>query len=87
MTLYRRGLKAYFKIRNCLGINFRDHVKLSLDLFDALIKPILLYGIEIWECLKQGFNDKNSIEKLNIKLCKHILGVTKRIPMLDADAN
>ena len=39
-----------------------DHVKLSLDLFDALIKPILFYGIELWGCLKQGFNDKNPIK-------------------------
>ena len=76
--LCRRGLKAYSKLRNCLGVNFRNHAKLSLDLFDALVKPILIYGIELWGCLKQGLNDKNPIEKLNIKLCKHILGVTKR---------
>ena len=44
--LYRRGMKAYFELRHCLGINFRDHVKLSLDLFDALIEPILVYGTE-----------------------------------------
>ena len=59
-------------------MNFRNHTKLSLDLFDAVVKPILIYGIELWGCLKQGFNDKNPIEKLNITLCKHILGVTKR---------
>ena len=76
--LYRRGLKAYFKLRNCLGINFRNHVRLSLDLFDALAKPILIYVIELWGCLKEGFNDRNPVEKLDIKLCKHILGVKKR---------
>ena len=71
-------MKAYFKLRNCLGVTFRDNFKISLDLFDALIKPILLYGIELWGCLKQGFSDKNPIEKLNIKFFKHTLGVTKR---------
>ena len=35
--LYRRGLKTYFKLRNCFGMNYRDHVVLSLDLFDALV--------------------------------------------------
>ena len=64
--LYRRGLKAYFKLRRCLGINFRDYGKLSLGLFDALIKPILLYGIGLWSCLKQGFSDRIPIEKLKI---------------------
>ena len=75
--LYKRGLKAYFKLRNCLDESFRNHVHLFFNLFDTLIKPILMYGIELWGSLKQGFNDMNPIEKLNTKLCKHILGVTK----------
>ena len=75
--LYKRGLKAYFKLRNCLGKTFRSHITLAIDLFDALVKPILTYGIDFWGCLKQAFSDMNPIEKLNIKLCKHILGVTK----------
>ena len=82
--LYGRGLKVYFKLRNCLEVNFRDHAKLSLDLFDGLVKLTLIYGIELWGCLKQGFNNKNPIENLNIKLCKHSLGVRKRASNVDS---
>ena len=67
--LYKRDLKAYYKLRNCLGKTFRNHISLSINLFDSLVNPILTYGIELfWGCLKQAFSDMNPIEKLNIKL-------------------
>ena len=53
--LYKRGLKAYFKLRNCLGESFRNHVHLFFNLFDTLIKPILMYGIELWGGFKTRF--------------------------------
>ncbi len=62
------GGGGYFKLRNCLGshITFRSHITLAIDLFDALVKPILTYGIDFWGCLKQAFRDMNPIEKVNI---------------------
>jgi hypothetical protein len=39
-----------------------------LDLFDKIVKPILLYGCEVW-----GFSDNYVIEKIHLKFCKLIL--------------
>ncbi len=44
--LYKKGLKAYFKLIRSLNPAPKPHI--SLHLFDHLIKPILLYGCEIW---------------------------------------
>jgi hypothetical protein len=38
-----------------------------LDTFDKMVRPIFLYGCEIW-----GFNKSTLIEKLHLKFCKHI---------------
>ena len=77
--LYKRGLKAYFKLKSCLDDLFRRNITLKIKLFDSLVKPILLYGADFWGCLKHGFSDVNPIEKLNIKLCKHLLGVKRSV--------
>ena len=44
--LYKRGLKAYFKLM--ISLNPAPTPSVSLHLFDHLLKPILLYGCEIW---------------------------------------
>ena len=44
--IYKRGLKAYFKLIRTL--NPLPKPSMSLHLFDHLVKPILLYGCEIW---------------------------------------
>ena len=75
--LYKRGLKAYFKMKNCLGETFKQHIQVTLKLFDSLVKPILLYGIDFRGCFRISFNDQNPVEKLHLKLCKEILGVKK----------
>ena len=60
-NLYRKGLKALFKVKTC----FQGHspkIKTILHIFDHTIKPILLYGSEIWgsfpaqKLLTQGDN-------------------------------
>ena len=46
-NLYHKGLKALFKVKKC----FQGHspkIKTILHIFDHTIKPILLYGSEIW---------------------------------------
>ena len=35
-------------------------VKIQLDLFDKMVKPILLYGCEVW-----GFSNNDIIEKVH----------------------
>jgi hypothetical protein len=44
--LYNKGLKAYFKLSRSIGTEVK--VGTMLHLFDHLIKPILLYGAEIF---------------------------------------
>ena len=74
--------------RNIISLN--PNINTSIHLFDHAIKPILLYGSEIWACSlpkKTSIDDLfdfNKIarsfysEKLHIHFCKYILGVHKR---------
>ena len=50
-------------------------VDLSLQLFDSLAMPILLYCCEVW-----GYEDFKILEKLHLKFCKLILGVPRSAP-------
>ena len=74
--------------RNIISLN--PNINTSIHIFDHTIKPILLYGSEIWACSlpkKTSIDDLfdfNKIarsfysEKLHIHFCKYILGVHKR---------
>lgn len=42
----------------------------KVDMFDKIIKLILLYGCEVW-----GFYNINFFEKLYLKFCKYILNL------------
>jgi len=66
--LYKRGLKAYFKLISSL--NPRPKPSIMLHLFDNIIKPVLLYGCEIWSPIdltyrrnKYPLNEKASFLK------------------------
>ena len=48
-------------------------VECLLDLFDKVVKPILLYGSEVW-----GFGDNRVIERVHLKVCKIILDFLKK---------
>ena len=59
---------------------------LSLKLFDTLISPIASYAGAVWGVFCTGKNldvnniniyDKAPMEKINLKLCKYLLGVNK----------
>ncbi len=57
--LYKKGLKAYFKLLKIL--NPLPSAKTVLHLFDHLIKPILLYGCEIWgPCKIKSYSNTQS---------------------------
>lgn len=56
--LKKVALKALFKLRRDMGNNFRTDITLTIRLFDSLIKPILLYGSEIWGAeIKKNMNN------------------------------
>ena len=71
-----RAFKAFMKLRNQMGTSFNKFIPITLDLFDTMIKPILLYSSDFWGCLK--LPKENPIEKLHITFCKQILGVQKQ---------
>ena len=87
--LYKKGLKAYFKL--CKNIlNLHPCLRTSLHIFDHTVKPILLYGSEIWGIYNPASSKfRNGIsldkifkdiepEKLHIKFAKFILGVNRK---------
>ena len=50
-------------------------IDMQIDLFNKMIKPILLYGCEIW-----GFGNIDIIERVQLKFFKHILHLKKSTP-------
>ena len=50
-------------------------IQMQVDLFNKTIKPILLYGCEIW-----GFGNLDPIERVQLKFFKHILNLKKSTP-------
>ena len=57
------------------GILLNLSIQCQYDLFDKIVKPILLYGCEIWV-----FCNFEVIEKVHLKFCKLLLKVKKTTP-------
>ena len=89
--LYKRALKAFFKLRSNFG-DLSPNIDTSLHIFDHTVKPILLYGSEIWGLctpssralknvtdfkLEKAYS-KYECDKLTTKFYKYVLGVHKR---------
>ena len=89
--LYKRALKAFFKLISIFG-DLSPDIDTSLHIFDHTVKPILLYGSEIWGlCSPSSTALKNETEfklekaysnyeceKLTTKYYKYVLGVNKK---------
>ena len=58
-----------------LGRKHNLSIKCLLSLFDKMVKPILLYGCEIW-----GFGNNDVLEKVHLKFCKMILNLKTSTP-------
>ena len=59
-----RAGKALFKLKTKMGEMFYKDVSTTIQLFDALIKPILMYMSDFWGCLK--IPKSNPIEKREV---------------------
>ena len=83
--LYQKALKALFKLKSDFLVH-NPEVKTSIHVFDHTIKPILLYGCEIWGYFNpftSRFRNGNipidqilsklHCEKLHLKFCKFLL--------------
>jgi hypothetical protein len=53
-------------------------ISCQLDLFDILVKPILLCGCETW-----GSGNNDILEKIHLKFCKIILHLKATTPNYD----
>ena len=78
--LYNKGLKAFFSLRRKFS-NFSElPFNISMKLFDALIKPIITYGSEVWISdykINLSNIDQLPTEKLQHKMLKQVLGVNR----------
>ena len=75
-SLYKKSLRALFSIYASLNVySDGSSIPLFLKLFDALVKPVLLYGSEIWGHITFNKKTNNPLEKLVNKFHKILLGV------------
>ena len=74
-----KATRALYAIKAKVNIN-KLPIRVALKLFDALIKPILLYASETWEPFL-NYNDEKwdygDIEKVHLQFIKQILGVNR----------
>lgn len=86
-TLYKKGLKSLFKLKNI--ITPLPKISTCLHLFNHLVKPVILYSSEVWsysifgernfakittDSFEKLYNTRTSpIEKILIKYCKMLL--------------
>ena len=60
-----------------MGNDFKEYIKLTMKLFDALISPILFYASEVWGIDCNGQLEKDPAELVQNKFLKWLLGVNK----------
>ena len=76
--LSKKATKIVFTIKRLLSNIDSSAVETRNKLFDALVKPVLLYGCEVWgpELLSYKTHFvKGTIEQVHIKFCKQTLNV------------
>ena len=61
-----------------MGVYFNRYPDTTLLLFDALIKPIILYMSDFWGCL--AMQNNNPIDIVQNKFLKQMLGVQTQTP-------
>ena len=73
-ALADKGTKAMHEILK-RGKFHNLSISCQLDLFDKVVKPILLYGCELW-----GLSNCNIIERVHLKYCKLLLNLKSSTP-------
>ena len=71
-----RAQRAFYSMKFKLGSAFQKNPLITIKLFNALVKPILLYASDFWGALKLPHN--NPVENLHLSFCKQLLGVQKQ---------
>ena len=71
-----RALKALMQIKAALWPLFRKNITNTINLYNHMVKPILLYASDFWACLMLPKN--TPIERIHNMFCKQLLGVQKQ---------
>ena len=71
--LKKVALKALNKLRKEMGNHFREHIKLTMKLFDAVISSILFYASEVLGINCNGQLEKDPAEVVQNKFLKWLL--------------
>lgn len=66
-----KALFALLKKSKALGLPF----DIQIDLFDKTVKPILLYGAELW-----GYGNCDSLERIHLKFLKYLFNLKRSTP-------
>jgi hypothetical protein len=61
------GIKAIYEVLK-LGRTHNLSIPCQLNLFDKMVKPVLLYGCEIW-----SYGNCQIIERVHLKFCNFLL--------------
>jgi hypothetical protein len=72
--LVNMGTKAMYELLR-RGRLHNLSIQCQLELFDSMVKPIILYECETW-----GFGNNEIIERLHLKLCKLLLHLKTSAP-------
>ena len=74
--MYKKALKALFSVYSSLDVRADlKNIPLFLKLFDSLVKPVLLYGSEVWG--SAILSENNPINKFTNKFYRTLLGVPR----------
>jgi len=73
-TLSKSATKAMFFVLKKIREMSLD-VETSFQLFDSMVKPILLFSSDVW-----GYEDISIIEKVHLTFCKYIFGLNRSTP-------
>ena len=86
--LYKRGLKAVFKLRKTFQGSFPSF-NTCMHLFDHLVKPVLSYGSDIWGSflVKGATIDFTKLIKCDLEKCHQMflrfsIGINKKAPLI-----
>jgi hypothetical protein len=95
--LSNKAHQAYMSIREQFNFHDGATVQVLIKLFDSMIKPVALYGCELWgiygwkrnhiKSIENYILSKdNTFEKLHTKFCKQALGLDRQTPDILAKA-
>ena len=71
-NLVDRGIKEVYKLFNDTHELYAPDPKFLCSLFDKLLQPVVIYGLEVW-----GFHSALDVERVHLSFCKRFLHVKR----------